>query len=224
MSFANEVVRRLVADRLHDDPRLDASRVRVEAERGVVTLEGTVETHRASVFAREDAAAVSLVTEVVNRLEVICAGDASLSDEAVGRCIREALAKRRNLRVADFVLAVAGGVVFIDGFVETLRTKREVEDIAVRQGGVAEVRNNITVVPPQRRPDSEIAGEIAGLVRKKPDGGGVRASIDRGVVTLSGAVPTGIVRRRVVEAVAAVSGVLEIRDRLSIGPRPSERS
>ena len=67
----------------------------------------------------------------------------------------------------DFILAVSEGVVFIVGFVETLKEKRRIGKIAARERGVLEVRNNLTVVPVQVKSDEGHTERIRGGTRKK---------------------------------------------------------
>ena len=65
------------------------------------------------------------------------------------------------------VLAVSEGVVFIDGFVETLKEKRRIGKIAARERGVLEVHNNLTVVSVRVKNDEDHTERIRSGTRKK---------------------------------------------------------
>lgn len=210
-------VKKKVEEQMHNDRRLDASGLRVEVEGGTVTLRGAAATDRDAALAQEDAAGVNGVAEVVDRIKVEFPGKlAPPTDEAIRARIQAALSLDTVRRPVDLVLAVADGMVFMEGFVETLTDKRQVEDIAARQSGVSEVHNNLTVVPSIDRHDDQIAADVRGAMQSDgaPAQGSVSVQVEMGVVTLKGSVPGEAARRRVKEAAASVSGVVEVRDRL----------
>lgn len=214
---SDEDVKKKVEEQIHNDRRLDASDLRVEVEGGAVTLTGAAVTDRDAALAQQDAAEVSGVARVVNRIKVDFPGKiAPPTDEAIRARIQAALSLDSVRRPVDLVLAVADGVVFVEGFVETLTDKRQVEGIAARQSGVSEVRSNLAVVPSMDRHDDRIAADVIGALKSDgpPSQGSVSVQVEMGVVTLKGAVPGETVRRRVNEAAASVNGVVEVRDQL----------
>lgn len=219
MSFADEEIKKTLVDRLGEDRRLDFSDIHVEVERGKVILKGSAETYQTSALAQEDAAAVTGVKEVVNRIVVDPAEKiAPPTDEAIRARIQATLSLESELIPADLVLAVADGTVFIDGFVETLQEKRRVDEIANRERGVLEVLNNLTVVPGQVKSNEHLTERIqAALIGDElGDIKSVRVYVEQGVATLTGTVASLESRRRVNDAVASVSGVLDVRDDLVV--------
>ena len=64
------------------------------------------------------------------------------TDEAIRARILAALALRPEMKPTDLVLAVSNGIVFIDGFVETLNAKLHIHKLAEDESGVLEIRDN----------------------------------------------------------------------------------
>jgi osmotically-inducible protein OsmY len=182
-------------------------------------LKGSTETYQASAFAQEDVAGVAGVKKIVNRIEVqLPEKIAPPTDEAIRARIRAALLLESDVVPVDFVLAVSEGVVFIDGFVETLKEKRRIGKIAARERGVLEVRNNLTVVPGQNKGDGEITERIHAALESVEPGNikNVSVRVERGVTTLTGTVIGLESRHRLNDAVASVLGVLDVRDYLDV--------
>ncbi|MGA9538392.1 MAG: BON domain-containing protein [Desulfobacterales bacterium] len=219
MLISDKELKKNVSDRLREDRRLDVSKIHVDVKHGEVILEGSTETYQASAFAQEDVAGVAGVEKIVNRIEVqLPEKIAPPTDEAIRARIRAVLLLESDIVPVDFVLAVSEGVVFIDGFVESLKEKRRIGKIAARERGVLEVRNNLTVVPGQHKGDGEITERIhAALKSVEPSNiKNVSFRVERGVTTLTGTVIGLESRHRVNDAVASVLGVLDVRDYLDV--------
>jgi osmotically-inducible protein OsmY len=168
MFISDRELKKNVSDRLHEDRRLDVSKIQVKVKHGKVILEGSAETSQTSAFAQEDVAGVAGVKKIVNRIEVqIPEKIAPPTDAAIRARIQAALLLESDIVPVDLVLAVSEGVVFIDGFVETLKEKRRIGKIAAQERGVLEVHNNLTVVPVLVKGDEEHTERIQGGTRKK---------------------------------------------------------
>jgi osmotically-inducible protein OsmY len=219
MFIGDKELKKNVSDRLREDRRLDASEILVNVKHGKVILKGSTETYQSSAFAQEDVAGVAGVKKIVNRIEVLLPEKiAPPTDEAIRARIRATLLLESDIVPVDFVLAVADGVVFIDGFVETLKEKRRIGKIAARERGVLEVRNNLTVVPGQHKGDGEITERIHAALKSVEPGNikNVSFRVERGVTTLTGKVIGLESRHRLNDAVASVLGVLDVRDYLDV--------
>ena len=168
MFISDKELKKNVSDRLREDRRLDGSEIQVDVKLGNVILKGSTETYQASASAQEDVAEVAGVKNIVNRIDVqLPEKIAPPTDAAIRARIRATLLLEPEIVPVDFVLAVSEGVVFIDGFVETLKEKRRLGKIAERERGVLEVRNNLTVVSVQVKGDEEHTERIRGGTRKK---------------------------------------------------------
>lgn len=168
MFISDNELKKNVSDRLRGDRRLDVSKIHLDVKQGIVTLKGSAETYQASAFAQEDVAEVAGVEKIVNRIDVqLSENIAPPTDEAIRARIQATLLLEPGIVPVDFILAVSEGVVFIDGFVETLKEKRRIGKIAARERGVLEVHNNLTVVPVQVKGDEDHTERIRGGTRKK---------------------------------------------------------
>ena len=168
MFISDKELKKNVSNRLQEDRRLDVSKIQVKVKHGEVILEGSTEAYQTSAFAQEDVEGVAGVKKIVNRIEVqLPEKIAPPTDAAIRARIRAALLKASDIVPVDLVLAVSEGVVFIDGFVETLKEKRRIGKIAARERGVLEVHNNLTVVHVQVKGDEEHTERMRRGTRKK---------------------------------------------------------
>jgi osmotically-inducible protein OsmY len=159
MLFPGDRLRKKIAERLLQDRRFDASGISVEVSGGKVILGGTAKTYQSAALAEVDAAEVSGVVKVVNRIKVPFPEKiAPPTDEAIRARIQAALSLYQDCRPVDLVLAVADGVVFIDGFVESLKDKKRITSIAAKERGVLDVHNNLVVIDSPDRKDKETRG------------------------------------------------------------------
>jgi len=219
MFISDKELKKNVSDRLREDRRLDGSEIQVDVKLGNVILKGSTETYQASASAQEDVAEVAGVKNIVNRIDVqLPEKIAPPTDAAIRARIRATLLLEPEIVPVDFVLAVSEGVVFIDGFVETLKEKRRLGKIAERERGVLEVRNNLIVVPVQVTGDEELTERIQAALKSVEPGNikNVSFRVEQGVTTLTGTVVGLESRHRVKDAVASVLGVLDVRDYLDV--------
>ena len=70
MATSDELIKKNVVDELYWNDSVDASRVKVEVEHGVVFLSGTVSNYRARTASAESAAGIHGVLNVQNRIVV----------------------------------------------------------------------------------------------------------------------------------------------------------
>jgi osmotically-inducible protein OsmY len=137
-------------------------------------------------------------------------------DEIIRGRILGALERHPASVPTDLVLAVGGGVVFIDGFVSTLADKHLIERLIASVPGVRSVRNNLDIAPHRPRNDEAIADAVRTSLEEKDglDTRCVRVEVQRGTVTLVGRVPDEGTRNGVLAGAASVPGVRQVRDHL----------
>jgi hyperosmotically inducible protein len=117
------------------------------------------------------------------------------------------------------------GVVTLRGKVDSGETKKAADDIIGRLEGVKEVRNELQIVPPERRAevdarDQAIARALDAKFKQDPQlqDAVIDARVDAGAVTLSGQVRHAAARSRAVELARAVPGVRSVRNELTSAP------
>ena len=157
-----------------------------------------------------------------------------MQDERILNDVRRQITWQSDIQSEEIGIQVKGGMVFLDGTVETRLEKLEAEKAAKAADGVSSVTNDIQVLPKAERTDAEIQGNVsAGLravlcVLEKLPGVTVRG----GVVVLEGTVRWSFQRTSAERAADAVIGVRGVSNRISVGrsvraaiePMTSDRS
>ena len=117
------------------------------------------------------------------------------------------------------------GVVTLRGKVDSEETKKAADDIIGHLEGVKEIRNELQIVPPERRGevdarDQAIARALDAKFKQEPQlqNAVIGTRVDAGVVTLSGQVRSAAVGSRAVELARAVPGVRSVRNELTSPP------
>ena len=117
------------------------------------------------------------------------------------------------------------GVVTLRGKVDSEETKKAAGDIIGRLEGVKEIRNQLQVVPPERRAevdaqDQAITRALDAKFKEDPQlqDAVIDTRVDAGLVTLSGQVRNAAARSRAVELARAVPGVRSVRNELTSAP------
>jgi len=130
-------------------------------------------------------------------------------------------------KVDDTAIAVsaAKGVVTLRGTVGSFRQKREAKSDAERVRGVKEVENNLQVriLNEDRRADADLRGSVLqALVLNSLVPPTIDASVDDGVVTLTGLANWQYQRDEAEHAAANIRGVVDVNDDVRlIAPGPT---
>lgn len=138
-------MRDVVLAELARDPHVDVTKMVVDAEDGVVTLTGAIESLAMSVAAERAVKRVPGVRSIANDLHLQT--PAQHSDTAIAR---EALHRlRNNLSVPLTVQAVVhDGYITLDGTVSWLHQRAAAESAVRHLAGLKGVSNEITIVHP----------------------------------------------------------------------------
>jgi osmotically-inducible protein OsmY len=178
---------------------------------GELTIEGEVENVAAKKLALKRVAAVPGVSSIVDRLHVVPAermGDNAIRQAVLRSYLAEAelaalaLQEVRKGRTESvrfspidtagvIVVAVADGVVTLNGRVHGLAEKRLAEVLAWWVPGSRDVVNDIVVDPPEEDSDDAIAEAVRLVLEMDPfvNADQIRIGVRRAVVTLEGLVP-----------------------------------
>ncbi len=140
-------------------------------------------------------------------------------DERILNDVRRQITWQSDIQSEEIGIQVKGGMVFLDGTVETRLEKLEAEKAAKAADGVSSVTNDIQVLPKAERTDAEIQGNVsAGLravlcvLEKLP-----AVTVRGGVVVLEGTVRWSFQRTSAERAADAVIGVRGVSNRISVG-------
>jgi osmotically-inducible protein OsmY len=202
--------------RLENSDAVEAHRVDVEAEQGVVTLSGQV----GNLLARDRAVSVAEATRgVVDVRDRLAVRTTEREDSAIAEDVREVLQSDAVAEAFELSTSVSDGVVTLRGTVESYQEKRVAENLVTSIRGVRGVENGIDVVFAVDRPDAEIREEVVRRLENDSSVGHYRitVTVEDATVRLSGAVGSVAERVRAREDawVAGVRGVesddLEVR-------------
>ena len=171
------------------DPLLTPDAVTVKMYRGVATLGGTtrnlIDKNRAAAVART----VTSVIAVVNKIDV--KPRVHLSAQDIEAAVRDALlANRATASFQISVDATPNGAVQLSGHVDSWGERQLAGYVAKSVAGLTELRNDLKVDYVPRRPDSEIASEIEGLLKwdAEIEDSTIDVSVRNGTAQLSGTV------------------------------------
>lgn len=237
-----EAVIKLVQRALEHEPRIHIHRypIKVGFSDSAVILEGEVGHPAAKKLALERAGAVEGIRGVIDRLRVAPAerkGDGAIRDSLCNLLMQESEFRNCALRVrakgsvetlrdvssdwgGAIEIAVADGVIALEGHVLSLSHKRAAGVLAWWAPGCRDVLNSLEVKPPEEDNDSEIADATRLVLEMDPlvHADQIRASCRDCVVTLEGAARTEAERRQAefdAWCVFAVDGVV---NRIEVRP------
>ena len=206
-----EKIVREVHAALGRDPRLDPRRHPIVVEcqpDGSLVLEGETESLAAKKIALELAASIRGTTGIIDRLRVTARqpmGDGAIRDHVRAAMLQEGAFTHCEIKAGEearageaaadrgnyIEIAIADGVVTLNGQVESLSHKRLAELLAWWVPGTRDVVNGIEVKPYEDDSDDEITDAVRMALEKDRlvTHDSIKVSTSNSVVTLEGIVP-----------------------------------
>ncbi|MDV6028500.1 MAG: BON domain-containing protein [Phycisphaera sp. RhM] len=207
--FSSEELESAIKADLDDTESLNASRIGVEVENGLVTLAGKVSSLMDKRRAGQIAKRTRSIQGVLNQLYVD-RGDRS--DDAIREDVLMRLRVNDSLDRPEIVVNVENGSVAMAGKVDSLAEKRLAETAAAGVRGVTEVQNQLTVALTKPRSDEELREEIHALIVNSVyfDDVEIRVQVENAIATLSGTVGSVVQKANLIEAaeIWGVKGVI----------------
>jgi osmotically-inducible protein OsmY len=206
-----------VLSELEWDPSVNATKIGVTADNGVVTLTGHVPTYAEKWSAERIAKRIKGVTAVANEIEVRLTTDA-VDDESIAKSAVNTLHWNISVPRESIKIVVNKGYVTLDGQVEWHFQKREAEAAIRNLTGVRGMANNIVVRPKVTVPD--VKEKIQKALKRSAEVDAAKISVDtsEGSVTLTGDVRSWAEREDAIDAAWAAPGVKNVIDHLHIRP------
>jgi hyperosmotically inducible periplasmic protein len=130
------------------DPVTKARQINVEVNRGVVQLNGFVDSAAEKAQATKVASDVDGVMEVRNNLTVNAAGSSAgevIDDSILTAKVKAALIESSKTKAHQITVETKQGVVHLSGFVDDASAKAAATDVARSVSGVKDVKNDISV-------------------------------------------------------------------------------
>lgn len=183
--FTDDGIEQAVRARLRRLDAVGASNVQIEANKGTVTITGTVNSLMESDRVLE---AVSGVRGVQNVISSFMVEPEKRPDNQIHQDVRDALAFDAVTSDADLKVEVNNGVVTLSGKAQIWSERQLATWLASDVGGVREVRNNITVAVAPRS-DADIQQSIERRFTSDPlVSDNIQVKVDGSRVNLSGEV------------------------------------
>lgn len=207
--LSDQAISDAVEDELLLDPAVLATRIDVQVEGGVVTLNGRVSNILAKERAARIAETVKGVRSAVNTIEVQPLE--TRLDRQIRNDIEAALLTNPATETEEIAVGVEDGVVALAGTVQSWQEKQLVEKVVSGVRGVTEVSSNIEVIYTADRPDQEIKAEIQQALRWDAliDDALIEVAVEDGRVDLTGTVGSAAEKARAVNK-AWVNGAIAV--------------
>jgi len=178
-----------IRDYFTRDQRLSSQPIDAAVKDGIVTLTGTVQTHRRKLAAYEIAASFEGCRDVRN--ELIVEPAAGIPDDQVADNVRSALDTHADITKATIGVTVSGGKATLTGNVSSRWEYAVAEDVARSALGVRDVNNLLVVDLVEQIEDAGLSQEIVETMAvtsglKDAD---INIAVSSGAVVLSGEAP-----------------------------------
>lgn len=210
-------LRAAVFEALEAEPRIDAGRIGIALEDGVVTLTGTLGSFTEKWAAENAVKTVKGVRGIANELRVDLPAMHAHDDTDIAQTIVDMI-RWSNETAQEIQVEVQKGSVTLRGTVEWPYQRRDLLDIVRHISGVRAIHDEIRVLPHPIDPVSlrhKIASRFQRLAALAAKNVAVEAAPD-GIVTLSGTVSSLAERDEAESAAYSVPGTTEVRNDLWI--------
>ena len=195
-----------VRDSLRIDPRVDAAKISVASEQGIVTLAGTVDNLAAKQYADLEAKKINGVQGVINEILVIPVwrSDADIRHAVKRRILDSAAITSEGIRVT-----VDDGRVTLLGEAPDWGEVQQAGLLASEVTGVKKVTNDIVAVWQRERSDQDIKKDAIAALQRDVYLSGLPIVVDvkDGIISLTGSVGSAFENDRAVQKVRWISNV-----------------
>lgn len=206
---------RTVEERLRWDSRVDVSGLHIEEDGGNVRLEGTVPSYRGKYAATDIVRSVEGVRSVENRLAV--SFPRQVSDEEIRENVEAMLRWNPDIDADRITVIVEDGHIRLSGSVDSFWKKALIEADVTNMIGVEQITNALGVIPKDEIVDTSIEQNILDAIERNVYvDHGVSVSVQEGVVTLSGEMPSRSAREAALDIATSTYGVRDVVDDLAV--------
>lgn len=217
-AVADVAIQEDVLAELEWDPKVQVTEVGVTVEKGVVTLNGTVETAAEKMAAERAASRIAGVRAVANEIIVKRLGSGP-TDTDIAIAAAAALERNRAIPPGRIAIEVTGGGhVTLRGQVDWQFQRADATEAIRHLAGVRTVTNLITIQPQARANAWEIQSDIerAFLRHAQLDAEQIQVQVDGGHVTLTGTARSFAERRVAEEAAWRAHGVTQVTNKIRV--------
>ncbi len=219
MGRTDEQIKKDITDDLYWDTRIEASKIKVAVNDGVVELSGEVPTYSELTVARYVPWRIKGVIDVVDKISVNNTVSPDMpSDEEIKSWIENIMSWKPAIDESAVQVSVNGGVVTLEGSVDQLWKKTFLESRISGLKGILKIENKLAVARTESISDEFIRKSVMASLDRDAlvDVENVTAEVDNGVVRLSGNVRDWSAKQSARLDAERTPGVIDIRDDLKI--------
>jgi osmotically-inducible protein OsmY len=209
-------LQRYVMDELAWEPSVNAAKIGVSVDSGVVTLSGTVESYPQKWAAERASERVKGVKAVTDEIEVRLPGGEQRTDSDIARAAVNALEWNTLVPHDRIQVLVQKGWITLDGTVEFHYQKAEAERALRSLLGVKGVVNRINLKPVVSPAD--VKSQIVKALERAAEVDAKRICVGAadGKVTLGGSVKSFVEREEAERAAWAAPGVSDVENHIEV--------
>lgn len=185
---SNDELTKDVQDAIHWEPTLHAAKIGVNAEGGIITLTGTVDSYLKKTRAEDTAKNVIGVKAVVEKLDVTYRDEHEITDDEIAQEVLNAL--KTDLEVPDELVKVQveNGWVTLTGELPWNYQKQAAQIVIRHLPGVKVLSNDISIQPEADNELEKAAIEVAFRRSASIDEANIHVSVLGNNVRLTGVV------------------------------------
>ena len=212
----NQTVKQQILDKFNNDRYVDAAKIGVMVDNGVVTLTGHVKTMDISARAEALACEVFGVKAVAQEITLDRTPSVQSNDEKIAASILREFHRETAIPEDQLTIHVQDGCVVVKGDVYWLYQKNAVTVVLQAIDGIRESLNQIRVI--DKVDDNDLEIEIAAVLAKLDNTNPNKININcsSGAATLVGTIDSTVERASVIHAVQSVPGVRYVSDQLTV--------
>jgi len=213
------LTRQNIIDELEFDPRIDASRIGVSVENGVVTLTGTVLNYGQKLAAERAAARVVGVRGIAQEIQVQPAHSPANDDAEIARRALDMMRWSTMVPEGQVLVAVENGHLTLTGALQWDYQRAGAESAIEHIPGVTGVTNLIELKP--RVSEIDLKANIDSAMRRRADldHEAIRTVVVGNRVILEGHVNSWNGRTIAEQAARSTSGVTSVDNRIMVSAR-----
>lgn len=214
--MSDRTLKLAVEDELAWEPSIDAERIGVTAEDGVVTLTGHVGSYTEKIIAERAAKRVKGVRAIAQEIEIRLPNDKKTSDDQIAKRALDIIAWDSTIPKDKVQVKVQGGFVTLSGEVDWHYQRTDAEYAVRKLEGIKGLSNEIKVKP--RVQASDVKQRIESALKRNAEweAGSIKVSAQNGHVTLDGKVKAWYERDLAERTAWSAPGVISVEDHISI--------
>jgi len=195
---------------------INATKIGVEVDNGIVTLSGNVDNYAQKWSAERAAQKVSGVKALAVDINVVLTVLSKKSDSDIARTVENVLEWTTNWPKSHIKVMVENGWITLSGELD-YEYQRELASSAVRHlMGVTGVSNQIKIK--QALSTSNVKADIKAALKRRAltDAEEIMVTVDGGTVTITGVVHSWSEHDMVSDSVWNTTGVTDVNDNISV--------